>query len=38
MNQRADGLSHRHPHYIASLGEFEDPNRQLIIAAHGDSR
>src|SRR2546421_4040612 len=36
MNERADGYSGRHTHYIATGRQIENNNRKLVIPAHGD--
>ena len=38
MDYRADGLTHRHTHYIACDIQIENDNRQLIVPAHGNRR
>src|SRR5215471_17758520 len=36
VNHGADGLTHRHTHYIAYRVQIENDNRELVIPAHGD--
>src|SRR5689334_13496849 len=36
VNYGADGLAHRHTHYIASCIQIKNNDRQFMIAAHGD--
>src|SRR5271157_4398657 len=36
VDHGADGLAHRHPHYIACRVQIKDENGQMVVAAHGD--
>src|SRR5471032_2608232 len=36
MNHSADGLAHRHTHYIACYIQIENQDGQLVVPAHGD--
>src|SRR5579885_2913051 len=36
VNQRANGLPHRHTHYIAGPVQVENDDRQVVVPAHSD--
>src|ERR1039457_3935345 len=36
VNERTDGLAHRHTHYIAARVQIENNNRKLVVPAHGN--
>src|SRR5258706_9771531 len=38
LDHCADGFAHRHTHYISTVVQIENDDRQLVIAAHRDGR